>query len=308
MQKTIARLAEEMTTLGLGRTLLALLLVSVTTSAGIAGELHVAAWNLEHLDDTEDGGCIGRSAADYAALAERIEGMDADVIAFQEVENKEAAHRVFSMSGWHVEMSGRPPMQRSRACWDRPEAQVGHLGTGFAVRRGLAYRRNADLSVLGGDGAFQRWGTDITITAGSRELRLLSVHLKSGCWGEPQDRDNKRRETCMTLRSQIENLRAWADARRAEGTAFLILGDFNRRLALPGDWGWALLSPAPAPLHLLTEGVQFGCDPRYAAFIDHIAAGGGAETMLVNGSFREWPRGGPHPDHCAVSAAFRLGP
>ena len=31
-------------------------------------------------------------------------------------------------------------------------------------------------------------------------------------------------------------LKAWIDARRREGAPFAILGDFNRRLALPGDW------------------------------------------------------------------------
>ena len=198
-------------------------------------------------------------------------------------------------------------MKRSRACWGKPEARLGHLATGFAIRRGVAYRRNEDLKALGGRQAFQRWGTDITILEGNSELRLLSVHLKTGCWGRKQDRDDRRRKTCATLRAQIERLKAWADARRAEGMPFVILGDFNRRLALPEDWAWAGLSPPSAPLLLLTEGVRFGCDPRYSAFIDHLVAGGGAEAMLVAGSFREWPRRGPHPDHCALSAVFRMG-
>lgn len=287
---------------------LALHLMAISAPAGFASELHIAAWNLEHLDDTEGDGCIGRSNSDYAALARRIEQLDADIVAIQEVENAMAAHRVFTVSEWHVEMSERPAKRQSRACWDRPEAQLGHLATGFAVRRGIEYRRNSDLRVLGVDDAFQRWGTDISITAGDRDVRLLSVHLKSGCWGEAQDRDEKRQKTCATLRGQIEHLKAWADARRSEGTAFVILGDFNRRLALPGDWGWSLLSPASASLHLVTAEEPFDCDPRFSEFIDHIAAGGGAETMLVKGSFREWPRREPHPDHCAISATFRLDP
>ena len=236
----------------------------------------------------------------------RIGELDADIVAFQEVENEAAAHRVFPASDWHVELSRRPPMEQGPACWDRPEARLGHLATGFAIRRGVAYRRNGDLEVLGEADAFQRWGADITILEGISELRLLSVHLKTGCWGRKQDRDNGHRETCATLRDQIGHLKAWADARRAEGTAFVILGDFNRRLAQPEDWAWSILSPPPAPLFLLTAGVRFRCDPRYPAFIDHLVAGGGAESMLADGSFREWPRRGPHPDHCAVSAVFRM--
>ena len=287
--------------------LLAISVVALAPPASLAGELHIAAWNLEHLDDSDGEGCVGRNGADYAALMRRIGELDADIVAFQEVENETAAHRVFPASDWHVEMSRRPPMEQGPACWDRPEARLGHLATGFAVRRGVAYRRNGDLEVPGEADAFQRWGTDITILEGNSELRLLSVHLKTGCWGRKQDRDKGRRETCATLRDQIGRLKAWADARRAEGMPFVILGDFNRRLAQPEDWAWSILSPPPAPLFLLTAGVRFRCDPRYPAFIDHVVAGGGAESMLADGSFQEWPRRGPHPDHCAISAVFRMG-
>ena len=303
-----------MTLRNIAYSFLALLALCPGPSEGLAGELRIAAWNLEHLDDANGEGCVGREDADYSALATRIEELDADIIAFQEVENAAAAHRVFPASDWHVEISGRPPMQRSRACWGKPEARLGHLATGFAIRREVAYRRNEDLKALGGGQAFQRWGADITVTAApgsgsgaGSELRLLSVHLKTGCWGRKQDRDNGSRKTCATLRAQIERLEAWADARRAEDTPFVVLGDFNRRLALSDDWAWAVLSPPSTPLVLPSAGVPFRCDPRYPAFIDHLVAGGGGEVMLVDGSFREWPRQRPHPDHCAVSAVFRMG-
>ena len=182
-----------------------------------AGELRVAAWNLEHLDDSEGGGCIGRSAADYEALAGWIADLDADVVAFQEVENVAAARRVFPEGAWNVEMSSRPAMQHSRPCRDRPEEMLGHLGTGFAIRRGIAYRRHGDLEALGLGKPFQRWGTDISVTAGGRELRLLSVHLRTGCWGARQDGDSRRGAVCAALREQVTHLRAWADARLGEG-------------------------------------------------------------------------------------------
>ena len=285
-----------------------MLLLMLVPAAVLAADLRIAAWNLEHLDDTDGAGCVGRSAADYHALGRRIAALDADIVAFQEVENRAAARRVFPAAEWHVEVSRRPPMARSRACRDRREARLGHLATGFAVRRGIAYRRNADLRALGGSGGFQRWGTDITVTADGRRLRLLSVHLRSGCWGAGQDRDPKRQRTCAVLRGQVGQLGRWADARRSRGVPFVVLGDFNRRLTVPGDWAWRILSPPSAPLRLLTRGVPFRCDPRFPAFIDHIVAGGGAEAMAAPGSFRETPRYGPHPDHCAISAVFEVGP
>ena len=64
----------------------------VSLPAG-ALELRVAAWNLEHLAGTNDEGCVGRDDADYIALAERIDALGVDVLAFQEVENAAAAER-----------------------------------------------------------------------------------------------------------------------------------------------------------------------------------------------------------------------
>ena len=85
-----------------GYSFLALLVLVLAPPAGLAGELRIAAWNLEHLDDRDGEGCVGRKSADYAALARRVEELDADVVAFQEVENAAAAHRVFPATDWHV--------------------------------------------------------------------------------------------------------------------------------------------------------------------------------------------------------------
>ena len=45
---------------------------------------------------------------------------------------------------------------------------------------------------------------------------------------------------------------------------------------------------------------------RFPAFIDHMVAGGEVEAMVERGSFREASQRGAHPDHCAISAVFRL--
>lgn len=76
-----------------------ILTLILAPAAGIAADLRIAAWNLEHLDDNEGEGCVGRTGADYAALKRRIARLDADIVALQEVENAAAAHRVFPASG-----------------------------------------------------------------------------------------------------------------------------------------------------------------------------------------------------------------
>ena len=283
------------------------LVLILTPLETVATELNIVAWNLEHLDDNEGEGCIGRNSADYEVLAKRVKNLDADIVAFQEVENLAAAHRTFPASEWHVEISSRPQMKSSRICWGKTDAYLGHLATGFAIRKGVDYQRNEDLKSLGVGQSFQRWGTDITVISDGKQLRILSVHLRSGCWGPKQDKDDKRRKTCETLRDQFEQLKSWVDHRQDEGIAFLIAGDFNRNLAVPNDWGWSIMSTVVEPIKLLTADIPYSCIPRYTDFIDHLVVGGGADGMYVSGSFREWPLQGPHPDHCAISALFQLG-
>ena len=272
-----------------------------------AVQLRIAAWNLEHLNDTDDAGCVPRDEADYDAIADRIREIAPDVVAFQEVENMEAALRVFPATHWHVEVSMRPePELAPRECWGLPGKYLHHQATGFAIRKEIVYRRNGDLESLGDPASSLRWGTDITVTFGDRELRLLSVHLKSGCWSAEQDASESRTQICATLRNQVLELRSWADRRGDERTAFGILGDFNRRLAISDDWAWSVLSPESSPLDLLTADIETQCDPRYEEFIDHIVLDPTAAALLVPGSTREWPRHDDHPDHCAVSTDLRV--
>lgn len=278
----------------------------LSVSVAVADVLRFAAWNLEHLDDSPGEGCIARTTEDYIPIANWIEKLEADVIAFQEVENTAAAHRVFPASEWDIVISTRRPINNPRECWDRPGSLLGHLATGFAVRKGINWQRHDDLDEPAIANPFQRHGTDISVYQNGHEIRLLSVHLRSGCWGASQDADVKRQRTCNDLRNHLSLVKDWTDTRRREGTSFVVLGDFNRLLAIPGDWGWSMLSTPDAPLLLAAKGVPARCDPRYPNLIDHIVAGGGADEMFVEGSFLEWPRIGEHPDHCAISADFQF--
>ena len=271
-------------------------------------ELRVAAWNLEHLDDANGAGCVGREDRDYEALGERIDALGVEMVAFQEVENAAAAERVFDPERWSVEVSSRPSTGYGPVCRGRPQGRLGHLATGIAVRKGVEYRRNDDLSALAGGNRFLRWGTDITVVRDGRALRVLSVHLKSGCWGADQDDSASHEGTCATLREQMETLSDWMEERGEAGEAYVIAGDFNRRLAVPGDWAWALLRENAPTLSLPTEGRISRCDERFPEYIDHLIFDIGTGLSMALGSFEEGARSDPHPDHCAVSARFDVAP
>ena len=277
-------------------------------SPAVALEVRVAAWNLEHLDDANGAGCVGRTDEDYVALAERIDALGADVIAFQEVENAAAAERVFDSERWSVEVSARPSTGYGFACRGRPEGRLGHLATGIAVRARLEYTRNADVSALDAGSRFRRWGTDVTVTRGGESLRVLSVHLKSGCWSAREDGHRSRESDCETLREQMEALTAWMAERREAGEPFVIAGDFNRRLAIPDDWAWSLLTEDAPALSLPTAGRISRCDERYPEFIDHLLFDADSRVSMAPDAFEEGERSDPHPDHCAVLSHLRVAP
>ena len=261
------------------------LMIGLAPTLADASDLRIAAWNLEHLNDEHGEGCIERLEEDFDAIARQIEALGADVVAFQEVENEAAAHRVFDPVKWNVVMSARPDTGEGPTCYDRPEGRLQHQGTGIAIRRSVAYRRGTDVSSLSGGNPYLRWGTHVIVGRGERTLHVLSVHLKSGCWGARQDAQG--REACTVLRAQMGALRNWIDERQRNGDRFAIVGDFNRRLAIPDDWAWHLLSPESSPLELPTAGISSHCDARYPNFIDHIVLGGAEAPIARAGSFRE---------------------
>ena len=95
--------------------LLSCLSLTFLSPAGSAAELGLAAWNLEHLNDTDWEGCIPRRAADYAALRRRAMALDADIVAFQEVENAAAARRVFPRPTGMCKCRAAPRPERVRS-------------------------------------------------------------------------------------------------------------------------------------------------------------------------------------------------
>lgn len=291
--------------------------------------LKLGTWNMEWLVapetfDSLAGRCLppgqragGNDRAIYCDLVPRARWSEAelhrlrefavqaglDVIALQEVDGAGAAARVFTTHDF---------------CFTR-RRNVQNVG--FAIRRGIPHRCNEDYRALGLRGGSVRWGADVTLYPGERrELRLLAVHLKSGCNRDPL---SERRRDCHMLQDQVPVLERWIDRRAREGVRFAVLGDFNRRfdnepVAARNARGetvamWAEIDdgdPPGADLHYAGDPRHaFACVPgaRPRTPIDHIVLGQRLAGSLVEGSWRAWPYpdAGRWPDHCLISVELR---
>lgn len=291
--------------------LIAMLFATAFASSASERQLHIATWNVEHLNEDNDAGCIPRTDDDYEYIAGRISELNADVVAIQEVESAKAAYRVFPEAEWVVVMSDRPNNRGSDSgaiCWGTQEKRLRHQATGIAIRRGVDFEVNPSYAHLAGDNPNQRWGTDVTIHQDTLSIRVLSVHLASGCWGAEQDVDSSRSDICTTLRGQVARLAEWIAERNSNNEAFIVLGDFNRRLAISDDWAAARLFGNAQNTTLVTANVRDGmeqddwCDARYPDLIDHILVSNGLLDHLKPDSVIEHARIRESPDHCIISS------
>jgi endonuclease/exonuclease/phosphatase family metal-dependent hydrolase len=214
-------------------------------------DLILATWNIEHLAARDGAGCRPRSASDYAELRRHAAALGADIIALQEVEDRAAVARVFDPGVYDIVVSARPEGDLGD-CRGQPGQRRTPQRTGFAIHRdrlaelGIHWRPMPPLKDLGIAG--RRWGTQIRIDPSDGKgpaVRLLSLHLKSGCgWGR-LDRADLRREQCRLLRRQRGILEEWIDEQAADGEPFVLLGDFNRQLDQPRDDFWRDLDAGP---------------------------------------------------------------
>lgn len=286
--------------------LIPLAVVALLALPAAASELKIAAWNIAWLTTKPAGhpdlprDHRPRRDADHARLRAYADRLAADVVAIQEVDGPLAAARVFDATRYEFHFPDETDTQRA----------------GFAWRRGLDVTRNPDLMALDTAPTARRSlrrGADITVrAAGGPPLRLLSVHLGAGCAWSPVREPNSFE--CQRLGRQAEALARWVAERRREGVAFMILGDFNRRMDRDDDF-LALLRAA-APLTRATEGFSDPCRMRGGRpqpFIDHILLGGPARDWLLRDSFRVLLFTERDPairerlsDHCPISV--RIAP
>lgn len=267
------------------------------------GRLRLATWNIGNLHAVDGQSTFGgsdpsvkRFAIDYERIRCYIRMIDPDVIAVQEIDGEEALSRVVDADVYNVHVSPRP----------KPPSMNGRQNTGFAYKKGLNVTERPDVTSLDVANGELRTGARIDVTHGMQTLVLMSVHLKSGCFD-----NNASGSACNTLLAQIPKLEEWIDGAAKDPHPFVVLGDFNRRLNVPGDIVWTNLDdgqPANADLLAATDHMPVSCrDNEFTSFIDHMVFDLRATAFVDRSSFRQVTfRQADRPvwdlisDHCPV--------
>lgn len=254
----------------------------ISSFAGIgvatAERLTLATWNMSWLTGENGMGNHPREDKDFETLEKYAKRLNADVVALQEIGNHKGLNRVFGQD-YTFHLSKKPKSQR----------------TGFAVRNGINFKALNDYNELVTSEGL-RPGAQIELSFSGQKLRLMSVHLKSGCFSEEEDRNNKNKQklkACKKLFRQVPNLENWVNRAAIETKLFVILGDFNRRMTDDdGDWILTELNresgePQNAAVRSAMEGRKPNCWPVFNDYIDHILMSDGVSALMVPESFAE---------------------
>ena len=242
--------------------------------------VRIATWNMAWLTDRMPGtGGEGgvpanvhhRSKADWALVRKYAKLLNADIVAFEEVDGIEAAKKAYG-DKYNFHTTDEPDVQKP----------------GFAIRKGIVFTPNpdfADLDVIADQPRSLRRGADITVELAGQKIRMLAVHLKSGCPRQPLETPTGG--NCPLLKQQLPILARWIKDRVDEKVPFIVLGDFNRSFEDHETFWLGMNLDGKAGLVRSTAEHTSKCwGGAHPDFIDHIVFGGRARQWIDNSSFQ----------------------
>lgn len=194
----------------------------------------IASWNMEWLSSVQSDKISTplRSSEDYQVLAEHFSALAPDVMAFQEVNDKQALLNVIG-ERYQILFSDRQQYGNAQNRFD----DINQY-TGFAIKRGIEYLDKPDIRLDNDKSSKLRFASYLVLEPlSARPIHMLSVHLKAGCATK-----YKARRSCRILQYQATVLNQWIKVRERNQQHYLILGDFNHNLAYPKDWLWGILA------------------------------------------------------------------
>jgi endonuclease/exonuclease/phosphatase family metal-dependent hydrolase len=256
----------------------------------------VATWNVAWA--TTRNNKFPRDSATWQRTRDFAIALGADIVALQEVDGKPIAEFLLPPSAgfgdWRTTNTDAPSEEQRVV---------------IVTRAGIPVQGHTDLSSIGGGGL--RAGLDSTVMLDAKPLRVLVLHLKAEC--------NRRtlpplpsngEDHCSKLARQIPHVAAWIAARRLEGGAYMVIGDFNRELGRSGDQVWAAFRQADPDLRRIEQRETGNCGAGNGG-IDNILLGGAAARWEVAGSQRGIPLPAPGgaigrlSDHCPLLITLR---
>ena len=247
-----------------------LMLGCLIGNQAIAEPLTISSWNIEWLSTNEAVNKFSdkREQADFDKLGTYFQSLNADVVAFQEVDDINAMQRVAG-DQYQILMSDRALPKNSNH-----QFKEMNQYTGFAVRKGVTFTDYADFPLETTSNSKLRFASYIVIETETKPIHMLSLHLKAGCSGA-----YKSNRDCSRLKEQAQQLNKWIKQRERNNEYYAILGDFNHNLAYSRDWMWKELTQY-TDAQLATRKTRADCKVRsnrnnhrthqFRSIIDHI--------------------------------------
>ena len=188
--------------------------------------MRLATWNLEHLASDTGTGPKPRTLVGWAHLAGIARKIGADVWLLQEIDSEAVVRQVLREPCWAVRVAPRRWRDRIRTV---------ALRTAIAVNTekiGPERLKWTDPVKLGGWWVEGRLCTEAEIGIDGDTVRILCVHLKSGCWsGNSAGTLGRPNLVCARHRNQQAAVRRWLK----DGGLRIAGGDFNRVMGDPTD-------------------------------------------------------------------------
>ena len=290
---------------------LSTLVLVILTSC--SSEIRFVAWNMEHLAENVGEGCVPRQESDYTELRNFARTLDADVFALQEVESLKAVAKVFPEKDWNIIVSDRPASS-SYNCYGNGQKSTQQR-VALVIKKGVNFENLGTFKELALDREGLRYGLIANIINQKDTIEVMSVHLKSGCF--VQDYSSSSRRACGTFQKQVPLLDTWIEKKIKSDRPFILLGDFNHRIANPDNKLWQVMTEMENKAVVISNSMQDlkGCHPSYPEPIDHILMGAGAEKLQIRGSetvyyFSEKPESMTEEDmlsdHCPIGVELKF--
>lgn len=270
------------------------------------GPIKVSTWNILCLREDADAAFCNtddfgneyiRSPQQVAALRQHAEALGTDILFLQEVESLAAVKNL--LPGWEVFDAGSSGQKLAVAVPPSSPIQI---------------REVTVLSELDLGSSQLRPGLVARVDHAGVSVRILAVHLKSGCQIAPFDTNNTN---CGALRQQLEVLKDWIRAREAQNQPYMMVGDFNRTLEDNDPFYLGLEDAAGKPLYRSTVGARPDCwdhlpeAPSYPSFIDHhivspsVVTAWGTPTLNIYDYTETYAEAWMYvSDHCAITVSF----